>query len=569
MQITGTLLICLLVFWTPKWNISWALFDKGGLVSEHRNILKPLFSPSLPPYGTGFFSFPEKIGEAPTNEAVVIDDRGTLKIFYINRPGNADKVMVLKKNQNGWSEPEEAFQLPGQAYYALQVVKSENGDLVCVFHLFGKGDQGYKGRHLDLWVNRRVDNKWGAPFKIFDGYVGAIRGLKKLESGRLLLSFGKAVPEREAKPPGNERDFGWNSIQTMYSDDGGLTWASSSNELEIEIDNNKVTRYGAIEPEMIEREDGSVWMLIRTTHGRLFQSISWDQGETWTDPESTDFISSDSPACLLRLNDGRMVIFWNSCQRWDNPRSYAMGGREVLHAAISTDDGLTWEGFREVARSPDLEINQGDRGTAYPSAEEMENGHIILVTGQGEGKGIYEIDPDWLGAKIQNFGFDNLGRLNQVHGLPVQGDKSLVYGIHYPQKNSNGEWVVNFPMADEGTLKVEMYSNPDFETLTFALSDNFSIPADSMAFSHAVFSYEVHMSEIEHHLSGNSDLKFELKWGVGNHGNDHLEVLLNKRPVGTIKMRRKPEMGLNYLRVGLETAERLQPWVRSIEFEKK
>lgn len=294
--------------------------------------------------------------------------------------------MALRKGSIGWGEPEPAFALPGQAYYALQVVESENGNLICVFHLFAEGDQGYRGRQLDLWVNQRIDNTWGTPFKIFDGYVGAIRGLKKLKSGRLLLSFGKAVPEREVRPPKNEIDFGWNSIQTMYSDDGGLTWEASCDELEIEIDNSKVTRYGAIEPEIIEREDGSVWMLIRTTHGKLFQSISWDQGEAWTDPEPSDFISSDSPACLLRLKDGKMLIFWNSCQLWDKANSYAQGGRQILHGAISNDDGLTWEGYREVAQSPGLEVTKGDRGTAYSSAVELENGNILLVTGQGKGR---------------------------------------------------------------------------------------------------------------------------------------------------------------------------------------
>ena len=569
MQIVGTLLICLVVLWTQNWNVPFELLDKGVNESNHRITKEPLCYSPIPPNDTVQTFFPVRIGMAPTNEAVVIDDRGTCKIFYINRPGNADQVMVLQKNLNGWSESEVAFQIPGQAYYALQVVTSRNEDLVCVFHLFGKGDKGYKGRHLDLWVNRRVNNKWGTPFKIFEGYVGAIRGLRKLESGRLLLSFGKAVPERETQPTGNIRDFGWNSVQTMYSDDGGLTWASSSNDLEIEIDNSKVTRYGAIEPEIIEREDGSVWMLIRTTRGRLFQSISWDQGETWTDPEATDFISSDSPACLLRLKDGRMVIFWNSCQRWDNPRSYAMGGREVLHAAISADDGVTWEGFREVANSPDLEISQGDRGTAYPSAEEMENGNIILVTGQGEGKGIYKIDPNWLEAKIQHFEYDNFGHLNLVNSTQVQQVKRLVYGVHYPKMNSKGEWVVNFPLASEGILKVEMFPNRDFETLTFALTDHFSIPADSMASRHAVFSYKVHKSEIANHLVGIPDIKFELKWGLGNPGKSNLEISVNNRPIGSIKMRRNPEMGLNYLRIGLEAADSSQPWVKSIVFEKK
>ncbi|NHE59869.1 sialidase family protein [Cyclobacterium plantarum] len=520
-------------------------------------------------YNAAYFSLPLKIGKSPANEAVVINDGGIPTIFYINRPGNADKVMVLRKNPIGWGEPESAFPLPGQAYYALQVVKAENENLLCVFHLFGEGDQGYRGRQLDLWVNRRVNNKWGTPIKIFDGYVGAIRGLTKLKSGRLLLSFGKAVPEREAKPPKNVIDFGWNSIQTMYSDDGGLTWDTSPDELVIEIDNNKVTRYGAIEPAIIEREDGSVWMLIRTTRGRLFQSVSWDKGEVWTDPEPTDFISSDSPASLLRLNDGRMVIFWNSCQRWDHPNSYALGGREILHGAISNDDGLTWKGFREVAQSPDLEINKGDSGTAYPSAEEMENGNILLVTGQGEGKGMYEVNPDWFAEKIQRIEFGNSDLVEKINGIPVSEVENLVTGISYPKVHSSGEVVVNFPMAVEGILKLEVNSNQDFETLFLALTDHFSIPEDSLASQHAVFRIEVRRENIKRHLSGNSAAIFELKWEMVAQGLSKLEVKVNNNSIGTFKMRRKTEIGLNYLRIGVGSVGMPQRWIREIAFEKK
>src|SRR4030095_4680465 len=83
-----------------------------------------------------------------------------------------------------------------------------------------------------------------------------------------------------------------------------------------------ITRCGAIEPVVLGLRDGRVWMLVRDRGGRLWQSISTD-GERWPALERSPFISSDSPAELLRLRNGRVVLFVNACQNWTDSRSYA------------------------------------------------------------------------------------------------------------------------------------------------------------------------------------------------------------------------------------------------------
>jgi len=75
-----------------------------------------------------------------------------------------------------------------------------------------------------------------------------------------------------------------------------------------------------------------------------------------------------------------------------------MGGREVLHAAISADEGQTWRGFREIFREAPGPL-RGDRGTAYASLVENAAGKIIVVSGQGEGRrALFAWDPRWLEA---------------------------------------------------------------------------------------------------------------------------------------------------------------------------
>ena len=236
-------------------------------------------------YSTGILAI--KIGDSPSNEAVIIDDQGFAGLFFVNRPGNADGIMSMDWTDENWTNPSAEFTIPGKSYDALQLAESQTGDLICVSPVFGTGKNGYRDKHLDLWVNHRIDGKWGIPFKIYVGYVGAICGMKRLSSGRLLLAFARAIPEREKSHQEGNIDYGWNTIISMYSDDNGHSWKLSHNEIKIAIERTKPTRHGAIEPDIIELEKGTIWMLIRMTSGFLYKSKSSDGGESWEDPVPT------------------------------------------------------------------------------------------------------------------------------------------------------------------------------------------------------------------------------------------------------------------------------------------
>ena len=80
-------------------------------------------------------------------------------------------------------------------------------------------------------------------------------------------------------------------------------------------------------------------MLIRTNKGYLYQSFSKNDGRSWKLPTPANPVSTDSMASLLRFSDNRILVFWCSDQRPDNLSSYANEGREVVHAAISADEG--------------------------------------------------------------------------------------------------------------------------------------------------------------------------------------------------------------------------------------
>lgn len=462
---------------------------------------------------------PMIIQAAPSNESTIVTlHDGSSRVFYINRPGEADKLMSIRSSDGKvWESPETEINLPGTAYYANRVMEDDNKTLHAVFHLWGEGNNGYRNRHLDLWYCKKKNNEsWGKPVKILDGYVGSIRSFMQLKSGRLLMSFGRAIQSGLEKPVGNTKDYGWNEVISLYSDDQGLTWQSSRNALKIEIDKNKITRYGAVEPDVVELTNGDLWMLIRTNKGMFYESFSRDAGTTWEIPRPTLFISSDSPASFLRLRDGRLVLFLNMNQRWDTPDGYAFGGREALHAAISRDEGRSWEGFREVFKvNPSKE--KGDRGTAYTSATETPNGKVLLVTGQGDARAILMFDPDWL----------------------TQPSKETVT-FTQEMTSLNNDLVFNFSAAKKGSVNLKLLSG--CSSARIALTDHFSISSDSLAIDNAVANFSAT------DIPTNSPLIIE--WD-----SDQKKASLSVKNQDSLvsEFLRFPAFGINYLRIRIDS----------------
>ena len=492
---------------------------------------------------------PVIIREAPTNEASLLARRdGALEIYSITKPAS-DSVSVIRSRDGGltWSEPQVAYALPGKAYYAIQVLESADGALHAVTHLLGEGSGGYRGRLYEVYYAKRAkdSSSWSTPQRIVPGYVGSIRGFIQVSrSGRLLLAVARAIPERE-KAPANGPDFGWNDTFVYFSDDQGTTWKQSPDQLTLELKSANTTRYGAIEPALLELRDGRVWMLVRDRGGRLWQSFS-TEGERWSPLERSPFISSDSPAALLRLRDGRIVLFTNACQNWSDPRSYAMGGREVLHAAISADEGKTWRGFREVLHEP-VASTRGDRGTAYASAAENSAGRIVVVSGQGEGKrAILAFDPRWL-EETQMRDDLSAGPTGWTHYGANAPRVETMTGVGRvlaiplrPAGVGGASW--NFPIADAGELTFRVQTTNAGRSVRFCLNDHFTRIDDSAAAAHAVFNFPfAPITTAQWH-------DVTLRWSDAQRGGE-LEAEIDGKVVGRLNAQRPAQFGVHTLRI--------------------
>jgi hypothetical protein len=273
----------------------------------------------------------------------------------------------------------------------------------------------------------------------------------------------------------------------------------------------------------------------------------------------------------VRLADGRIVVFWNNCEVAPKVgKDGVYSGRDALHAAISDDDGKTWEGFREVYRDSTRNGSppkSGDRGTAYPHATVTADGHILLVSGQGaERRRRFLIDPDWLTEKKQTetFAHDaDTWHLFKGFGKPerywrdrVQGPEIIahpdrpeakVIHVRRPDDRDADGATWNFPNGQQGKLTLRVRFNKGFSGTQISLSDRLFEPCDDNGEKKSPFALTI---DANGKLNSDGELTLdawhtlELEW-------NQLEctVKCDGHDVGSLRARSRITNGLSYLRL--------------------
>ncbi|NUM53857.1 MAG: exo-alpha-sialidase [Candidatus Hydrogenedentes bacterium] len=447
---------------------------------------------------------PTSIAEFQEKPVMVQLKDGTLAGYFVRTETDKQIVTVRTSGDLGdtWSEESPVLEMSTEpGYYNLpEALVDRDGEV----HLFfinaartvqaSGGEENrpktgdWRDSRLDIWHARSRDGRtrWEAPKKVWEGYTGALNSVIQMDSGRILLPFSCLTKRTWANRGDGLAAFtfyGQFDSTLIYSDDGGDTWTWPDVRLKVPTP-DIVAAYGSVEPVVIQLKDGRVWMLIRTQQGRFYESFSND-GATWSDPMPSAIVSSDSPAGIVRLTDGRLVLFWNNCQRYP----YAYGGRQVLHAAISDDDGAHWQGYREVARDPlrnEPPPPGGDHGTAYPFPFPLNDGRCVFVTGQGYGRVLCKVvDPAWLLEKQQREDFSTGLENWSVFGTKgveltedPQRSGARVLSIRKVEKGWPACAVWNFPANSKGALTIRLRAKPNFQNLTAGITDHFSAPFD-------------------------------------------------------------------------------------------
>lgn len=121
-----------------------------------------------------------------------------------------------------------------------------------------------------------------------------------------------------------------------------------------------------IEPMIVERMDGLLWMLIRTSYG-IGESISKDRGVTWSPLTPSAIKHTTSRFFIGRLQSGNLLLVKNGPidMRTEGPTQ-----RCYMMAFISTDDGKTWSrGLLLDGRAP----------VSYPDVQQTDDGTIYVI----------------------------------------------------------------------------------------------------------------------------------------------------------------------------------------------
>jgi sialidase-1 len=133
---------------------------------------------------------------------------------------------------------------------------------------------------------------------------------------------------------------------SYISDDAGKTWRRGKGTVNINPEGR-----GALEPQVLEMNDGRLLMIVRTTLGYIAASYSTDGGETWSTPESWGVRSPDAPATVRRIPaTGDLLLVWNDRYQ---PGADHQGKRTPLTVAISQDEGKTWRHRRNLEGADD------------------------------------------------------------------------------------------------------------------------------------------------------------------------------------------------------------------------
>lgn len=192
---------------------------------------------------------------------------------------------------------------------------------------------------------------WSAPRRLGDGIM--MNKPTVLSNGDWLLPA--SIWERASKTEKTYRHdlYDQSGANALVSKDQGKTWAFLGRAL---VPNRVFDEHS-----IIERRDGSLWVLVRAAYG-IGESFSQDQGRTWEPGRRSTIPNVNSRFFIRRLASGRLLVVTH--QPPDGKT------RSHLVAHLSDDDGKTWRGGLMIDDRP---------GVSYPDGVQAPDGTIYLI----------------------------------------------------------------------------------------------------------------------------------------------------------------------------------------------
>ena len=258
----------------------------------------------------------------------------------------------------------------GKTWSELSLVIDPDGDGPvraydpCLWHdptgrlwlFWGQGYEKHTDERNGVWAittteSDQANPSWSEPVRLCDGVM--MNKPTVLSSGEWLLPVAR-----------------WHragSAGVYASSDAGITWthhggATIPNESDRSADEHM----------LVERRDGSLWMLVRARYG-IGESVSLDRGRTWSDVAP---LIEGHPATrffVRRLRSGRLLLVKNgplaAGEETPATKTY-LGERSHLSAFLSEDEGQTWIGNLLLDERP---------GVSYPDGVQSSDGVIRVI----------------------------------------------------------------------------------------------------------------------------------------------------------------------------------------------
>jgi len=528
-------------------------------------------------------------GMRVAGRSILVNDDGSWTHIRVQNVGGQFQLGKQTSTDNGlsWSAFSHVVNLPSNDFGTVMSAEYDNDGEIQVHVLKPRGSgTPAETFFLDMYQMNSTNGgtQWTAPQLVFEGYVPDMQQSVVLASGRILLPFSTFITGASEGPPtGNAKSL------VMFSDDGGGTWQISSSNLTTPVPPNfNGNSTGAVEPVIMDQPAlNRQVMYIRTQADYLYESISTDDGTTWSTPTQSIFASSDSPADYQWLPDGRVVMFWNNTRNLPRlPNGQGVySGRDALHAAISEDGGLTWQGFREIYLDPtrhDTPPITGDRGTGYPFALLMNDGRVAVMTGQGPAAAMIHFNPDWLYEKTRYSDFSNgldgwsaftsVGPASGFWRDRVIGPEVIahpdeagefVLRLNNPNPLSrDGDGAVwNFTMGTRGRVALRMLITDNTQVADIQLTDRFLDPADDTSMDVAIFNVRFNsrgelVGQEDVVLSPNQWHVVAIEWDLEL---EQALLSIDGQVVSTLDMLYETQTGVSYLRLRSPFVQALDP----------
>ncbi len=230
------------------------------------------------------------------------------------------------------------------------------------------------GAILPTYAMRSLDQgkTWQDIQKLHNEHTGAIRDMIETRNGNIIFTSMMM-----------RHNPGHHTVLTYTSRNQGFNWERSNI-----IDLGGIGHHsGVTEATIAQRNDFSIWMLMRTNWGAFWEATSYDEGLTWKNFRPTNIDASSAPGLLKRLVSGRLVLIWNRrfpegknwhpLQGGDNQWSEVANSnhREELSIMFSEDEGKTW--------SNPVVFAKHDTRISYPYVFEASPGVLWITTMQG------------------------------------------------------------------------------------------------------------------------------------------------------------------------------------------